>query len=78
MDPAGHHVYSEAHPINIVLRACDDKAVCNTDVAAALLQDMVYLMGRTADLAERQIFFKVSSIGFKNINVMQWAFPTVT
>ena len=70
MDPEGHHVYSEAHPINTALRACDDKAACDTDVAAALLQDVVYLMGRTADLAERQMFFKVSSIGSKNINVM--------
>jgi len=78
MDPAGHHVYSEAHPINTALRSCDDKAACDTDVAAALIQDMVYLMGRTANLAEQQMFFKVSSIGSKNINVMQRAFPTVT
>ena len=77
VDPAGHRVCSEAHPVNAALRACDGAAACGLDASAALLRDVVYLLGRTADPEERRVFFKVSSIGAKNIDVMQRAFPAV-
>ena len=77
MDPAGHRVYSEAHPVNDALKACDGRPACDAGVGAALLRDVVYLMGRTASPRERRLFFKVSSVGAKRIAVVQEAFPAV-
>lgn len=77
MNPDGHRVYSESHPINDALKACDGVPLCDMDANAQLFRDVVYLMGRTTSPKETHMFFKVSSIGSKRIRVMQHAFPTV-
>jgi hypothetical protein len=79
MDPESHRVYSESDPINSALNACQDStsSSCGMDVHAELLRDVVYLMGRTSSRKEKYMFFKVSSIGSKRIDVMQAAFPLV-
>jgi len=76
MNPSGHRVYSESHPINNALKACKETG-CDIDTNADLLRDVVYLMGRTRVPTEKHMFFKVSSAGSKNIDVMRKAFPRV-
>ncbi|KAL7429434.1 hypothetical protein ACHAXH_002757 [Discostella pseudostelligera] len=76
MDPESHRVYSESDPINSALNACQ-RSPCDIDIHAELLRDVVYLMGRTSSPKEKHMFFKVSSIGSKRIDVMQEAFPSV-
>mmetsp|Transcript_33824 Transcript_33824/g.60837 ORF Transcript_33824/g.60837 Transcript_33824/m.60837 type:complete len:475 (+) Transcript_33824:135-1559(+) len=78
MDPEGHRVYSESHPINDALKACQGLlSKCDMDANVDLLRDVVYLMGRTSSPKEKHMFFKVSSVGSKRIDVMQKAFPSV-
>lgn len=78
MDPEGHRVYSESNPINDALKACQGiLSTCDMEANADLLRDVVYLMGRTSSPTEKHMFFKVSSIGSKRIDVMRAAFPEV-
>jgi len=78
MNPEGHRVYSESHPINDALKACQGGlSTCDEEQNAQLLQDVVFLMGRTSSSKEKHVFFKVSSVGSKNIPIMQKAFPDV-
>jgi len=78
MDPEGHRVYSESHPINDALKACEGLlSTCDLQTNVGLFQDVVYLMGRTNAPQEKRMFFKVSSVGTKKINIMRRAFPTV-
>lgn len=76
--PEQHRVYSESDPINQALNACQkNPSSCNMDLHVKLFQDVVYLLGRTSSQKEKNMFFKVSSIGSKRIDVMQAAFPAV-
>lgn len=78
LSPDAHRVFSESDPINEALKACQGVlSTCDVDVNAALLRDVVYLMGRTNNAAEKRMFFKVSSIGSKHIDLMQYTFPEV-
>ncbi|KAL7535514.1 hypothetical protein ACHAXR_008034 [Thalassiosira sp. AJA248-18] len=78
MDPDGHRVYSESHPINEALKAFEGTSDnWRMDTSAQLFRDVVYMMGRTASPKEKHMFFKVSSIGSKRIDVMIEAFPSV-
>lgn len=79
MDPESHRVYSESDPINSALNACQDTTTssCDMNIHVELFRDVVYMMGRTSSPKEKHMFFKVSSIGSKRIDVMQAAFPTV-
>jgi hypothetical protein len=78
MDPDGHRVYSESDPINRALAACGDGfARCDMAANVELLRDVVFLMGRTSSPVERRMFFKVSSIGSRRIDVMRQAFEYV-
>jgi hypothetical protein len=40
-----------------------------------ILRDTMYLMSRSADMQEKRVFFKIQSIGSRNIEVFQNAFP---
>jgi hypothetical protein len=77
MDPEGHRVYSESDPINRALSACDGFTKCNMETNVNLVRDVVFLMGRTSNPNEKRMFFKVSSIGSKRIDVMGHAFEYV-
>jgi hypothetical protein len=77
MDPDGHRVYSESDPINRALAACDGFTKCDMETNVNLLRDVVFLMGRTSDSRETRMFFKVSSVGSKRIDVMVQAFEYV-
>ena len=78
MDPDGHRVYSESDPINRALAACGDGFTkCDMETNVELLRDVVFLMGRTSSPSEKRMFFKVSSVGSKRIDVMRQAFQYV-
>ena len=72
-----HHsrVFSESPPPVTALKACDVYA-CNPDIHAKLIQDVVYLMGRSAKRMD-YLFFKIQSIGAMNIDKFTAAFPNV-
>eukprot|EP00978_Attheya_sp_CCMP212_P006503 scaffold14942_cov47-Attheya_sp.AAC.6 len=76
MDPKHHRVYSESAPPMKALAACgEDYQSCDVEIAADLFRDVVYLMGRTNDAEESNLFFKIQSAGSKNIATFQTAFP---
>jgi len=74
-DPEGTRVYSEAAPLASALRACDG-GKCSQDTGAALVRDVVYLMGRTDHPTERNLFFKIQSVATRYIDVLTRAFPS--
>ena len=78
MDPSKNRVYSESHPPLQALQSCgDDQTLCNGNQAVQLFRDVVYLMGRTNDPMEENLFFKIQSLGSKSIAIATEAFPTV-
>lgn len=76
MDPESHRVYSESPPPITAARACGfDAADCPPGRGAEILRDVIYLMGRTNNPKEENLFFKIQSIGSKYISVFIEAFP---
>lgn len=77
MDPVHHRVYSENSPCIQALRSiCGETyGSCSMEEAAALLRNVVYLMSRTNDEKEQNVFFKIQSAASRNIEVFQEAFP---
>lgn len=73
-DPVAHRVYSEASPLlTALLTACDtgDSATssydCEESKSNALLRDVLYLMGRSSDVREQRVFYKVQSVGVRHM-----------
>jgi len=79
MHPAEHRVYSEPKaPMQAISTICgEDFTVCAPETAAAMLQDVLYLMRRTNDMQEERIFVKFSSVAARVLPVFTQAFPTV-
>jgi len=76
VNPEKNRVYSESAPFINALRACERfKENCDRSKHIALLRDVVYMMGRTNDIAESHLFFKVQSVGTKLIHIVREAFP---
>jgi hypothetical protein len=77
MNPKLHRVYSEsAPPIAALHSICGETyAKCPLEGAARILQDVMYLMGRSNDAHEKRVFFKIQSVASRNIKVFQHAFP---
>jgi len=76
MNPEEHRVYSESQPPLQAMHACGMNGErCPLERAAELLQDVIYLMGRSNDPKEKKMFFKIQSSGIKNINTLTKAFP---
>jgi len=77
--PANHRVYSESSPPISLLGLCDKMGndFCTSPKTVTLFQDIVYLMGRTSDLAETSMFFKIQSAGTKGMSLFRAAFPDV-
>lgn len=76
LNPKGHRVYSESPPPVSIARACGmDGADCPEGRAAELLKDVLYLMGRTDNPEEVELFFKIQSIGSKYITTFMEAYP---
>uniref|UniRef100_A0A7S2S3F9 Sulfotransferase domain-containing protein n=1 Tax=Eucampia antarctica TaxID=49252 RepID=A0A7S2S3F9_9STRA len=79
MDPSKNRVYSESPPPLEVLKSCGlHKGACGGgDQAIQLFRDVVYMMGRTNDAKEQNLFFKIQSVGTKYIDIARMAFPEV-
>ena len=80
-NPESTRVYSESGPPILALQSCGlhmngAKSMCSIDQAALLFRDVIYMMGRTDNRMETNLFFKIQSIGTKTIDVFQKAFPT--
>jgi hypothetical protein len=77
VEPAQHRVYSESSPpLKALYQVCGaDYARCTMATAAAVLQDVIYLMSRTDNLQEERVFFKIQSAGSRNLPVFTKAFP---
>lgn len=75
MNPSKTRVYSESPPPLAALRSCGhNKIGCH---AVQLFRDVVYMMGRTNDVKEQNLFFKIQSVGTKFSSIAQEAFPEV-
>ena len=72
MYPEENRVYSESPPPINALRIAD---MLGPEAAATVLKDVVYLMSRSNDPKENQLFFKIQSIGSTYIHVFLEAFP---
>ena len=77
-DPPRHRVYSESTPpLQALKQVCGEAYErCTSDQAALIFRDVVYMMSRSDDALEERVFFKIQSVGSRNIQVFQKAFPT--
>eukprot|EP01083_Nonionella_stella_P264438 897080_1 len=53
----------------------DKNSLCPKGRAAEIIRDTMYLMGRTDDEEEENLFFKIQSIGSKSIHLFTEAYP---
>jgi hypothetical protein len=67
-DAEKNRVYSESGPPIAAAKAFDPDF---EEASIQLLRDVVYVMGRTDDLEEENLFFKVQSIGSKSIGAFR-------
>lgn len=75
--PERNRVYTESSPPVSVLVACSTSGQCNDEIQADLFRDVLYLMGRTDDLKEENLFFKFQSVTSLHIDVARLSFPDV-
>lgn len=77
MNPTENRVFSEsAPPIAALKTICGDNYhYCSVHQAAQILSDTMYLMARSNDAREKRVYFKIQSIGSRNIEVFQNAYP---
>ena len=63
------------------MKACgagqDGDKECDREKSNRLIQDVVYLNGRTNDMRETRMFYKIQSIGTTFIHNLREAFPDV-
>jgi hypothetical protein len=77
-DPPAHRVYSEASPLLTAMLACNhEEEDCSTDKHSALLKDVLYLMGRSSDAREKRVFYKIQSVGVREMHVLTRVVPYV-
>jgi len=77
LNPSKHRVYSESSPPVIALRACgEDYSNCSVEGSANLLKDVIYLMGRSNDPNEENLYFKFQSATTRTMGTFRAAFPT--
>jgi hypothetical protein len=75
--PEHSRVYSESPPPLAAIKACDLQP-CNPHLHRILIQDVLYMMGRTKETEQPQyVFYKIQSIGSMNIDKFTGAFPRV-
>lgn len=72
--PGKTRVYSESSPPIRAMKACDN-ARCDEAKHIKLIRDVLYLMGRSSNMNETNLFFKFQSIGTKRISTLRKAFP---
>lgn len=76
MNPIKHRVYSESSPPIAAMKACGELYQdCSVEASAYLLRDIIYMMGRSNDPREENLFFKFQSITTRNMDTFRKAFP---
>lgn len=76
MNPTSHRVYSESSPPITAVRVCGYQGEeCPEGRAVEILRDVIYVMGRTERAEEKELFFKIQSIGSRYLTVFLEAFP---
>jgi hypothetical protein len=76
MNPLKHRVYSESSPPIAAMKACGELYdECSVEASANLLRDVIYMMGRSSDPNEENLFFKFQSITTRNMDSFRKAFP---
>ncbi|KAL7535250.1 hypothetical protein ACHAXR_006378 [Thalassiosira sp. AJA248-18] len=77
LNPEKHRVYSESSPPIAALRGCgEDYSNCSVEGSANLLKDVIYMMGRSNDAREENLFFKFQSVTTRTMETFRTAFPT--
>ena len=78
LNPQKHRVYSESSPPLQAMKACGEgyHKLCSVEAAANLLKDVIYIMGRSNDPREENLFFKFQSITTRSLETFRAAFPT--
>ena len=77
LHPEKHRVYSESSPPAIAFRICgEDYSDCSPQASANLLKDVIYMMGRSNDPKEENLFFKFQSVKTRTLESFRLAFPT--
>jgi len=77
LNPEKHRVYSESSPPIAAMRGCGEEySECSLEASANLLQDIIYMMGRTDDPKEENLFFKFQSVTTRTMQTFRMAFPT--
>mmetsp|Transcript_24297 Transcript_24297/g.52504 ORF Transcript_24297/g.52504 Transcript_24297/m.52504 type:complete len:510 (+) Transcript_24297:175-1704(+) len=77
LNPEKHRVYSESSPPIAALRGCgEDYSDCSLEASANLLKDVIYMMGRSDDPKEENLFFKFQSVTTRTMRSFRMAFPT--
>jgi len=75
-DPAAHRVYSEASPLLTAMLGCTGSS-CDKQKHNDLIRDTLYLMGRSSDPREKRVFYKIQSVGVRNIATLTNVIPQV-
>lgn len=73
-DPDTTRVYSESGP---PIDAAKAYSSAYQTQSVQLMQDVLYMMGRTSNPLEENLFFKIQSIGVKSMKFFREAFPDV-
>ncbi len=77
LNPDTNRVYSESSPPISALRGCgEDYSECSMAGAANLLKDVIYMMGRSNDPKEENLFFKFQSATTRTMDTFRTAFPS--
>ena len=76
-DPPAHRVYSEASPLLTSILACNYSLDCSQQKQDDLIRDVLYLMGRSSDIREKRVFYKIQSVGVRNIATLSRVIPNV-
>lgn len=78
MNPAEHRIYVESKPpINALVSCGMEYGRCSREVVAQTFRDVVFLMQRSNDPAEKRFFIKFQSMSTFHIQTVQLAFPQV-
>lgn len=77
LNPEKHRVYSEPSPPPIAFKICgEDYSGCSPTASANLLKDVIYMMGRSNDPKEQNLFFKFQSVTTRTLDSFRLAYPT--
>ena len=82
VNPDKNRVYSESAPLITAMKIVSNdinnpKSAKSEEDAKQFVKDVVYIMGRTHDPEEENLFFKIQSIGTTYIRSLRASFPDV-